>query len=599
MKLESGAFRTNTKKIRAYLCYAIKNGLLSPIPREATNITVSKLSKFGMAAHDTYVFSLSYLYERRKQTLELISKLYGMKKRKCQEESQILKALEHVNFPVPHVYIQEIDKKHLGSAFIIMKKVEGETIKDYVKHYGKEEAFKIIKRFAETLAFLHNLRWEELGLDFLRTPKDEYDYAKKQARWKEELLGYVKERESALTGFAWATNWLKLNAPKCPCDRYSLLHGDMNPKNFLVTRTGRIIALDWEYAEVGDALKDVGYAYHDLMHMFGVRNIDKKGAEIAAYFIRQYIESSNRKIDPFALRFYIFSAGLREAIYLRNRSEKAVHPTFTFRTFGPRYLPLFLFVSWHYRSRYKKLEHFLRSEAMDYEQKMFGTPGGKVLSSIEIKNVLRFLSAEPSELILDVGTGSGRIAREIVSKTKAIVIGIDAERPAIESAKKRGKGLSECEMVIADGQYMPFKDCSFAGIICIRALKYFPNYTLGISEMVRILKAGKSLVLELPSALGYEAILQHLTSIKGKSKSRVFNPYRMKSLLKSQKLSVVDSVPLEKIPLKIWNSSTNLTILRLLLACENILRKIPPSILSKSVLFKCIKEKKTTSERER
>ena len=584
--MENGTFRINTKKIKDYLYYAINNSLLSPIPQEATNITVSKLSKFGMALHDTYVFSLSYFYEGRKLTLKLVLKSYGMNKRKCQEESQILKALEHVNFPVPHVYIQEIDEKYLGSAFILMEKVEGETIKDYVKNHGKKEAFKIIKRFAETVALLHTLRWEEMGLDFLKPPKDEYDYAKKQARWAEELPDYVKK-----TGFDWATNWLKLNALKCSCNQYSLLHGDMNPKNFLVTKAGRIIVLDWEYPEIGDALKDVGYAYHDLKHMFGVRNINKKGAEIAQYFLKQYIKNSNRKIDPFALRFYTFSAGLREAIYFRYRGEKAAaHPTSVIKTLGAKYLPLVPSVWWHFRARYKHLEHFLRKEAMDYEQIMFGTPGGKILSSIEIKDVMRFLSAEPSELILDVGTGSGRIAREVVSKTKAIVIGMDVGQPAIESAKIRRIGLSQYEMVIADGQYMPFKDCSFDGIICIRALKYFPNYTLGISEMVRILKPGKRLILELSSDLGYENILRHIRSIKGKSKFHVFSLYRVKSLLRSQKLSIADSAPLEKIPLKMWNLSANPTILKLFAACENVTRKIPPLILSKSILLKCVKE---------
>lgn len=580
----SSAFKINAKRIRDYLYHTVnEDGYGFIVPRGATNIKVHKLSKLSMGIHDTYAFSMIYFCKGKELTSRLILKFYGQDERKCQEEYRILKALEHVNFPVPHACIQEKDEKFFGSPFVIMEKVEGKTMKDYVKHLGEEETLDIIRRFAENLALLHNLNWEEMGLDFLRPPKDEYDYAKKQALWMDELPDFVKKQN-----FDWATKWLEANALKCPCNQYSLLRIDLNPRNFLVTKEGRIIWCDWEWHEIGDALKDVGYAYHSIRHMFGVGNINKKGAKLGSYFLREYVKSSGRKIDPFSLRFYIFSAGLREAIYLRYLSEKCARtPCFVIKTFGFRYLPLFPFVSRHFRNRYKHLERFLKQEAMDYEEQMFGTPGGKILSSMEIKNILRFLDAKPLELILDIGTGSGRIAREVVSKTKANVIGIDVGHSTIESAKIRRGNLNGYELVVADGQHLPFEDDSFDAIICIRALKYFPDYISGISEMSRILKPSKRVIIDLSSPIGYEIVPRYITH---KTSGRVFNFYKMRKLLRRQKLSIVDALPLQKIPHKVWDLSTNPIILQFLIVGENVLRKITPLIFSRSILLKCIKD---------
>jgi len=192
---------------------------------------------------------------------------------------------------------------------------------------------------------------------------------------------------------------------------------------------------------------------------------------------------------------------------------------------------------------------------------------------------------------LDIGTGSGRIAREILLNTKANVVGIDIGRSAINSAKACARSLGRYEMVIADGQYLPFRPVSFDGIICIRALKYFPNYILGISEMSRVLKPCKRLVLDLSSTLGYENILKHITHSLSARGSHIFNFYKMRNLLKLHKFTVADSTSLQKIPHKLWNLSRNPTILKILIIGENILKKMTPLLLSRSILLKCVKEK--------
>jgi len=583
IKLIKKISKIDLKIIRDYVYHAESKGLSSFIPNGATNVKFCKLYKWSRTVNNVYSFSVAYDDDGITRAVDFVLKLYPGDKEKCLREYNILKCLEWANFPVPKVFIKEIDEKFFGAPFIIMEKIKGKTLKDYIAHIDEKEIPNIIETFAKTLVHLHKLEWKKIGIDFLRTPKNKYYYAEKQALWEDELPNYVNKK-----GFEWATRWLEINAQKNPCGHYSLVRNDMNLNNFIVAQEDKIIMLDWEWVEIGDPLKDVGYAYHNIRHAFGIRNINRKGKKTASYFIRKYIENSGRKIDLSALRFYLFSAGLREAIYLRHVKEKLKRMSFA-KNFGLLYLPFTPFIWWHYRSRYRHLESFLRREAMDYEEEMFGTPGGKILSEMEIKKVLGFLEAKPFELILDVGAGSGRISREIVFNTKANVVAIDAERLAIQSAKK-GESLAKNEMVVADGQYLPFKNHCFDGIVCIRALKYFPDYVLGISEMSRVLKSNGKLVVDLSSILGYEAFFRYITHSISARGAHVFNFYKMKSLLKNQKLTVVKSTPLQKIPHKIWNLSGNTVVLQLLVISEKLLDKMPPQMLSRSILLKCVKD---------
>jgi len=102
-----------------------------------------------------------------------MSKLYTDKKT-AKREYLTLRALERVNFPVTYAYFLEANEKMLGASFVIMEEVEGENMRDYVKHLSKDETINFFDRFAETLVILHELKLEELDLEFLAAPKDEY-----------------------------------------------------------------------------------------------------------------------------------------------------------------------------------------------------------------------------------------------------------------------------------------------------------------------------------------------------------------------------------------------------------------------------------------
>jgi len=578
--------KVNNESIKEYFMYAKDKYLLNFVPPEAKNIKICNLSKKRFTVNDVFSFSLLFDVGGEKHKRDYVLKLFPQNEKNCEKEYMILKLLNLERVLVPQVLVREIDCKFFGAPFIIMEKVDGVPFKKYLNSVDENGARRVIERFACALLKLHEVKWKKYELKFLEIPEDDYAYAEKQVFWEQELPDYVNKK-----GFKWATDWLKFNARKNPCHRYSLVRRDMNLNNFIVTKDIDIFMLDWEWVDVGDPLIDVGYAYHNIKHAFGVRNINKKGIRMASHFLKAYTEKATHKINPATLKYYLFSTGLREAIYLRYLKEQIENLSFVKR-FGLIYLPIYPYIWWHYKSRYKHLEKYLRSVATGYEDEMFRTTGGKILSKMELEKILRFLKAESTDLILDIGVGSGRVSREI-SKIGAYVVAVDVNREAVLSAKMRQHPV-KYEVILADGQFLPFKSGCFDGIICIRTLKYFSNYHLGISEMSRVLKPNGRLIVDFSSILGYESLLRYVTPVVSARGAHIFNFYKIRNLLTYHGLITEKYTWLQKIPHNFWNLFDNKIMLRLLLICEEVLGKLTPEIFSRSILFRCVKKVQLT-----
>ena len=580
----------NTSEAKEYLLQLImkKTAL---IPCQAADLRVSNLSRMGHTVNTVYAFSLLYNYENKVVNLQLVLKLYEsteQHRRTSQIEYYILNYLNNASFPVPNVYFMETNESVFGGPFLIMERIDGQSMKNYVKHHKEKEVFDVLNLLAATCVRLHELDFNVISENVLEKPEDEYSYARKSALIKDEL-NYGKNWD-----YGWLTNWLKINVEKCPCNQYSLLHFDMGFNNFIVTKNKKIMFIDWEWARVGDALMDVGSAYLEIR-----RVIDAKAA---SFFLKQYVNNSKREFDYFKLRFYIAVFGLNLTLYYRFLGTKELGTRkHLSKIFGVKSIPVLPIIRWYFTRRRKHLENYLRDEVLqfeklifeNYEKTMFGTPGGKILSQMEKQEILKLANAVPSDLILDVGIRSGRIARDIVSKTGAKVVGIDVGRPQITSSKDKRTDSRNYTFIVADGQHIPFKKGSFDAIICIRTFKYFPNYVLGLSEMKRVLKQSGRLIFDLSSVLGYEIVLRHVTHSLGARGHHVFNIYKIKNLLNQHKLSVINSIPLQKIPHSIWTFSSNSTFLQFLTISENLLKTITPQFFSRSILLKCVNESQT------
>ncbi len=118
-----------------------------------------------------------------------------------------------------------------------------------------------------------------------------------------------------------------------------------------------------------------------------------------------------------------------------------------------------------------------------YEQAILNlTPG----MGIEARLVCRSITGR----VLDVGTGTGRIARCLV-ESGADVVGLD-----ISSAMLR---TVEIPNVVGSAFDLPFSDDTFENACAIWLLLHFEQWDDILAEMIRVVRPGGSIVFELPN----------------------------------------------------------------------------------------------------
>lgn len=115
------------------------------------------------------------------------------------------------------------------------------------------------------------------------------------------------------------------------------------------------------------------------------------------------------------------------------------------------------------------------------------------------RKVMRLVSQEPVERLLDVATGTADLAI-LASKNVKNVIGVDISEGMLEHGRTKvtKKGLQDRVLLQrADSVDLPFPDASFDAVTVAFGVRNFEQLEKGIGEMRRVLKPnGRLFVLE-------------------------------------------------------------------------------------------------------
>ena len=208
-----------------------------------------------------------------------------------EREARVLKALEAVQYPVPHVYGLCTDESVVGTWFYVMDCVAGRILWDAsFPDIGRADRPQYFDAMNETLAALHRVDYARLGLeDFGRAG----NYFERQiARWSTQYL--ADELAGRDQNMDRLVEWLPGHIPAG--EDTSLVHGDFRVDNLVFHPTEpRVVAvLDWELSTLGNPLAD--FAYHLLMYRMppmvitgligvdlGALNIPDEKSYVAAY----------------------------------------------------------------------------------------------------------------------------------------------------------------------------------------------------------------------------------------------------------------------------------------------------------------------------
>lgn len=175
-------------------------------------------------------------------------------------EYRIMNELKPVYPCVPDTLYYSDDESIIGSEFYVMRKVEGQVIKDTIPpewNFSRAETRRFCIRFWEKLVELHQVDYEQAGLGDFGRPEG---YAERQ------ILGWNGRYERVITPdvdeFADVRAWLEARIPT-ESGRFAVLHGDFRIDNVILDWDDpcRILAvLDWEICALGDPLMDLGNA---------------------------------------------------------------------------------------------------------------------------------------------------------------------------------------------------------------------------------------------------------------------------------------------------------------------------------------------------
>jgi demethylmenaquinone methyltransferase / 2-methoxy-6-polyprenyl-1,4-benzoquinol methylase len=112
------------------------------------------------------------------------------------------------------------------------------------------------------------------------------------------------------------------------------------------------------------------------------------------------------------------------------------------------------------------------------------------------------LEAGPRDRVLDVATGTGAVAQELLRQKGCTVVGVDQSSEMLAVARERLPAA--VELVEASAESLPFEDASFDGLTFTYLLRYVDDPGATLRELARVVRPGgtiASLEFAVPSGI--------------------------------------------------------------------------------------------------
>lgn len=97
--------------------------------------------------------------------------------------------------------------------------------------------------------------------------------------------------------------------------------------------------------------------------------------------------------------------------------------------------------------------------------------------------------AGPHDVVLDLATGTGAVALELVRQKGCRVVGVDQSPEMLAEARRR-IATDRVQLVEASAEELPFEEESFDGLTAAYLLRYLRDLPAGLRGLARVLRPG-------------------------------------------------------------------------------------------------------------
>jgi demethylmenaquinone methyltransferase/2-methoxy-6-polyprenyl-1,4-benzoquinol methylase len=101
------------------------------------------------------------------------------------------------------------------------------------------------------------------------------------------------------------------------------------------------------------------------------------------------------------------------------------------------------------------------------------------------------VSVPPNGKVLDVATGTGAVAADLVRQKGATVVGLDQSEPMLREGVRRAKGdgrASRTSFVLGRAESLPFADGAFDALTFTYLLRYVEDPAATLAELARVVR---------------------------------------------------------------------------------------------------------------
>jgi aminoglycoside phosphotransferase (APT) family kinase protein len=215
------------------------------------------------------------------------------------EEARIMQAAVAGGVPAPLVRAILDPGDWLGAGAITLR-VEGETLGARILRDARFAAARpaMAGQCGSILARIHALR----PLNFLRHQS--------AAAQLDAYRGIVRHYGLTMPGTEFALRWIEANLPEDVPP--TVVHGDFRLGNLIVGEAGVRLVLDWELAQLGDPMQDLGWLCVKTWRFRGPLRVGGFGT--VEDLVAAYEAAGGRPVDLARLRFWEAFGNVKWAI---------------------------------------------------------------------------------------------------------------------------------------------------------------------------------------------------------------------------------------------------------------------------------------------